>query len=223
MEVRAVGYLRVSTDEQVDSGAGLAAQRAAIEMEASKRDWTLRVVEEGASAKDLKRPVLTAVLQSLDSGGAQVLVVTKVDRLSRSVGDFAQLLDRARAKGWSLVCLDLGVDTTTPSGELMANVVVSAAQYERRLIGARTRDALAVRKAEGVRLGRPPVLSRGTVQRIVEERRGGATLTSIARGLDEQQVPTAQGGRWWPSTVAAVLRGQEARKCAGAAEAASCR
>jgi DNA invertase Pin-like site-specific DNA recombinase len=74
--------------------------------------------------------------------------------------------------------LDLG-DTSTATGELTTNMIASAAQYERRLIGQRTREGLAAKRAAGVRLGRPPVLGREVVERIVRERRGGATLRAL--------------------------------------------
>ena len=192
----------------MNSGAGLDAQRAALQAEADRRGWVLEfVTEDGLSAKDLNRPALTEALLRLDRGEADVLMVSKLDRLSRSVKDFGGLLERAARRKWSVLCLDLGVDTTTPVGEFTANVVVSASQYERRLIGQRTKDALAARKAAGVRLGRPRLLSNEVVQRIVSAKAAGGSLAAIARDLTAEGVPTAQGGkRWYPSTVSAVLR-----------------
>lgn len=67
-------------------------------------------------------------------------------------------MERARKSRWALVALDIGVDTTTPAGEMMANVLAVFAQFERRLIGQRTREALAVKRLQGVRLGRRPSL-----------------------------------------------------------------
>ena len=78
-----------------------------------------------------------------------MLVVAKLDRISRSVQDFAWLLASARKGGWALICLDVGVDTTTPAGEMVANVMAAFAQYERRLIGQRTADGMAVKRANG--------------------------------------------------------------------------
>jgi DNA invertase Pin-like site-specific DNA recombinase len=209
---RAIGYVRVSTDEQVVSGLGLAAQRAAIESEAGRRGWDLDVIaDEGRSAKDLNRAGLAAALDRLDRRQADVLVVAKLDRLSRSVGDFGALLDRAARRGWSVVCLDLGVDTTTPVGEFTANVVVSASQYERRIIGQRTREALAAARARGTRLGRPQVLTGDMVERIVRMRRDGASFRAIAAQLEADGVPTARGGATWhASTVKAVCESQAA-------------
>ena len=98
---------------------------------------------------------LSEALRTIEGGEADALVVAKLDRLSRSLIDFAGLIERSRRRGWAIVVLDLGVDTTTPVGELVANVMAAVAQWERRAIGQRTREALAVRRAQGVRLGRP--------------------------------------------------------------------
>lgn len=205
---RFVGYVRVSTAEQADSGAGLAAQRATIDAEAARRGWTLAETYEDAAASGRSlagRPALAEALAALDRGEAAGLVVAKLDRLSRSVGDAADLLDRAHRGGWALVACDLGVDTSTPAGEAMANVMATFAQLERRLIGQRTRDALAVRRAQGVQLGRPRTLPADVVARIVADRAAGLGWSAIGRALDAENVPTAQGGaRWYPATVRAV-------------------
>lgn len=204
-----IGYVRVSTSEQAQSGAGLDVQRAAIRAECERRGWTLLGLHEdaGASGRSMNgRPGLASAVERLERHEADALVVSKLDRLSRSMLDFAGLMERSRRKGWALVALDLGVDTSTPSGEAMANVLATFAQLERRLIGERTRDALAVKRQSGVRLGRPPVLDRRVVRRIVRLRRSGATLTSIADRLNRDGVSTAHGGQVWRhSSVRAVL------------------
>jgi DNA invertase Pin-like site-specific DNA recombinase len=208
---RVVGYIRVSTDEQADSGLGLEAQRSAIVNECLRRGWELAEVYEdaGASGKSLTgRPALQQALDAVRGHEAGALVVAKLDRLSRSLLDFAALMEDARRGEWSLVILDLGVDTTTPSGEMIANVMATFAQFERRLIGQRTKDALAVKKQQGVKLGRPRLVSQDVRVRIVEERDRGKTLRAIAEGLNEDGVPTAHGGaKWHASTVRAVLVG----------------
>jgi DNA invertase Pin-like site-specific DNA recombinase len=209
--LRVVGYVRVSTAEQGDSGAGLEAQRRAIEAEAARRGWNLaEIYEDIASGRSVtKRPGLERALTALEGGGrsADALVVAKLDRLSRSLMDFSILMERSQRKGWALVALDLGVDTTTPSGEMLANVLAVFAHFERRLIGQRTKDALAVKRAQGVRLGRPPVLDVPLRRRIARMRRSGATFAAIAESLNAEAVPTAHGGvRWYPSTVRKVLQ-----------------
>jgi DNA invertase Pin-like site-specific DNA recombinase len=206
--MRVLGYVRVSTDEQSMSGAGLEAQRQTILAECRRRGWELvEVVEDrGYSARDLKRPAIRAALEELERGKADGLVVAKLDRLSRSMLDFTAIMAKAQRQSWALVALDCAVDTTTPAGEAMANVLATFAQFERRLIGQRTREALAEKRSQGVRLGRPRQLSEEIVERIRSERESGQTLGAIADALNRNGVPTAQGGaRWWPSTVRAVL------------------
>jgi DNA invertase Pin-like site-specific DNA recombinase len=144
------------------------------------------------------------------SGEADTLVVAKLDRLSRSMLDFAQLMETARKESWALVALDVNVDTTTPSGEMVAGVTAVVAQYERRLIGQRTRDGLAAKRAEGVRLGRRSTLPVDVQERVVGARSEGMSLRAIADALNADSVPTGQGGsRWHASSVRAVLTSVE--------------
>jgi len=206
---RAVAYLRVSTEEQADSGAGLAAQRTAIEAEAARRGWTLVAVEvDTGSGKRLGgRPGLSSALEAVGQGRADVLVVAKLDRPSRSLVDFAGLLVRAQEETWNLVALDLGVDLSTPAGEFLASVMASAAQWERRIIGTRTREALEAKRASGVRLGRPSEIDPAVRLRIKAKRDAGQTLQSIADELNEAGVPTARGAPLWrTSSVSAALQ-----------------
>lgn len=205
-----IGYLRVSTDEQAASGLGLDAQRQAIANEAQARGWGVQwFVDEGCSAKDLNRPAIQAALAALENGGPKTLVVAKLDRLSRSLLDFATLLARAGNAGWEIVSLDLGVDTTTPMGRFVANLMANVAQLERELIGQRTREALDAKRRQGVTLGRPRVMDEDVRARIKAEHEQGESLAAIARRLTDEGVPTARGGlRWYPSTVRAVIMHQ---------------
>lgn len=214
--VRAIGYVRVSTGGQVESGAGLDAQREALKADAARRGWDLEIVaDEGLSAKDMRRPALQDALERLDRGEADVLMAAKLDRVSRSVTDFAKLLERASAKGWRLVLLDLGVDTSTPAGEFVANTIANSAQYERRLIGQRTREGLAAKRAAGVRLGRPSGLPTEVIERIVREHRAGASLRKIGAALEADGIATGRGGsKWHASAVKAVLESQDAAQVA---------
>lgn len=205
---RVIAYVRVSTDEQTRSGLGLKDQRKVIRAAADQRGWVLvDVIEDhGLSAKSLNRPGLTVAIDRVEAGEADAILVAKLDRLSRSLLDFAGLMERSRRKGWAIVALDLGVDTTTPSGEMLAHVLSSFTQFERRLISQRTRDALAVKREEGVQLGRPRTLPADVVARIVAEKQAGKGLTEIAQVLNADAVPTSHGGaKWYPSTVSKVL------------------
>src|SRR5262245_7538759 len=120
--------------------------------------------------------------------------------------DFSKLMAKTTREHWALVALDVAVDTSTPSGEAMANMLATFAQFERRLISQRTKEALAVRRAQGIRLGRPPTLPLSVVGRIQRQRARGDSLRKIAEDLNRDAVATAQGGaQWYAATVRHVL------------------
>jgi DNA invertase Pin-like site-specific DNA recombinase len=208
--VNVIGYLRVSTREQGESGAGLSAQRSAISAEAVRRGWTVVWIEDrGESGKSMKRAGIADALRLLKRKECAVLVVAKLDRLSRSVHDFAGLLKLSRRQKWGVVALDLGVDTTTPTGRLVANVMMSVAEWEREVIAARTRDALAERRAAGVRLGRERVVDSAVVARIMCDTAEGWQPGAIARRLDADGIATPAGGRrWYVSTVSRIIEAE---------------
>src|SRR4051794_13016624 len=192
----------------------MAAQRDRIAQEAARRGWDLVAIHEdgGASGRSLDgRPGLSSALSAVAAGGADAPGVAKLDRLSRALIDFAGLLESARGEGGGVIAPDLGVDTTTPAGELVANVMAAVAQWERRVIGERTRAALAMRRREGVRLGRPPSVSPKIRARVAAERAAGQTFRRIAAGLNDDAVPTAHGGeRWHGETIRRVVQQERA-------------
>jgi len=164
------------------------------------------VVDSGLSAKSLDRPGLQGALRRLDIGEADTLMALRLDRVSRSVADFAGLLARARKRGWRLVLLSPNLDTEDAAGKFTAHVLAAAAEYERDLISLRTKEGMAQRRSEGVHLGRPRQLPESIVARIVRERSDGRTLRQIAANLTADRVATARGGAVWsPSTIQGVL------------------
>lgn len=201
--MRAIGYCRVSTAEQGDSKAGLEAQEASIRGEVAHRGWTLiDVRQDVASGKSLRhRDELGRTLRDLRDHEADALVVAKLDRLSRSVLDFAGVMETATVEGWSLVVIDLAVDTTTTNGKLIAHIMIALAQWERELIGDRTRAALTAVRARGTKLGRPSGIDVETARLIRVLRRKGTSWQGIADALTAESVPTAQGGHWHGATV----------------------
>lgn len=211
----AVAYLRVSTTEQTESGAGLAAQREAITRYATARGLTITAWHEDAgvsgSLSPAERPGLAAALTDVHDGTAARLIVAKVDRLSRKFMDAVALMETAADEGWPLVIADIDADLTTSSGKMTARIMAVMAEQERDQIRTRTREALAAKKAAGVRLGRPSTLPRDVVARIVTERDAGTGWQRIANGLNNDQIPTARGGaKWHASTVRKVYAGQDA-------------
>lgn len=203
----ALAYVRVSTGEQAESGASLEAQKRTLTDEANRRGWDVQVMEDaGQSAKSLNRPALQESLDMLDKGKADHLLSIRLDRVSRSVSDFAGLMDRATRKGWGIVLLSPNVDTSDPAGRFTANVLASAAQYERELIALRTSEGMAQKKLEGVKMGKPRAIPADTVAFIRAERDGGKSLRKIADALNEANVPTpSKGKRWYASSVKVAL------------------
>ena len=185
----------------------MAAQRRAIEQHCEHHRLTLAHIfeDDGVSAKSVQnRPGLSEALAVLANGEAAALVVAKLDRLARSVHDFAGLVRIAEREGWGIVALDLGVDMTTPTGGLLANVTASVAEWERRIISQRTSEALAQRRAAGVRLGRPRSVDPAIADRIRSRRAKGATLQAIADELNARATTTPSGRPWSTALVRKV-------------------
>jgi site-specific DNA recombinase len=224
---KVVGYVRVSTEHQADGGVSLDAQRAKLTAYAIAMELDLVAIVEdaGVSAKSLARPGLGRVLAMLDAGEAEGVLVAKLDRLTRSVRDLGDLVERYFATRFSLLSVSDSIDTRTAAGRLVLNVLTSVAQWEREATGERTRDALAHMKSEGVKLGRPALgWTRGdatdangrrivesvtaeaaTVRRIEALHATGASLRAIAAVLTAEGHTTKRGGRWAAETVRKVL------------------
>ena len=199
-----VAYVRVSTAGQAQSGLGLEAQRRAIREYAEANglsivDWQEDAGRSGATMR--KRSGLLAALEIVRSGQAGGLIVAKVDRLGRSAGDVATLVERAQREGWRLVALDVGLDLGTPAGELVANALGMAARFEWRRISERQHEKFSEPRRQGRPRGRASV-STAVADRIIGLRDAGQTWQSIADALNSEHVPTARGGvSWRPSSV----------------------
>ena len=217
--MKVVGYTRVSLDERGQRGLGLAAQRSAIVVEVAARGWELADVLEdrGYSGRDCNRPALTAVMRMLQRREADALLVSKLDRLSRSILDFTSIMATARKQSWGIVALDLAVDTTTPAGEAMANVMATFAQYERRVIAARTSAALSELRSQGRVYSRLPFGWQRDGDRLIPHEQEQKTIArmrrlrargvheAIARSLNRSGVPAKRGGPWIKTSVRSVL------------------
>ncbi|RMB75642.1 recombinase family protein [Rhodococcus sp. SBT000017] len=219
-----VTYLRVSTDEQATSGAGLDAQRSAVSGEIERRGWTLveTFADEGVSGSKAvdARPGLVGAIEAIESGTAAILVVAKSDRLARNLRALLDVIDRVERAGGVVVAVDQTIDTSTAAGRFTTAIMGGVAELERSLISDRTKAALAVRKAQGVRLGRPLSVPLTVVDRITAERAGGATWQRIADGLNDDGTPTGQGGsRWFPNTVSRIHKRASVNRMDGTATA----
>lgn len=218
---KVVAYYRVSTEGQGRSGLGLDAQREAVASLCRGRGWTITAeFTEVESGKRDNRPELEAAKHRAKVTGA-VLVVAKLDRLSRNVAFLASLQD----SGTRFIAADM-----PEANELTVHIMAAVAQAERKAISRRTKEALAAAKARGTRLGNPngaaslqraakgngaavDAVKAGAAERasdlapiIADIRAGGAvSLPAIARELNGRGIVTSRGGAWHPSSVRNLL------------------
>jgi DNA invertase Pin-like site-specific DNA recombinase len=165
-----IGYARVSTEDQQ-----LDAQTSALEDAGAGR-----IYGEKISGTKKIRPELTRMIDQLRTG--DVVVVTKYDRLSRSLQDLLTIVEAIRAKGAGFRSLAEDIDTTTPAGRLVFHVFASIAQFERERIAERTKEGLATARKRGRVGGRPPALSkerRAEVRRMRDQE--SRSISELAR------------------------------------------
>lgn len=218
--LRVVLYARVSTGDQ---SLGLDLQLAKLAAYADVHDLQVidTVTDDGVSARTLDRPGWHKIEKLLATGRIDGVVIYKLDRLSRTVADFAKVLDRFAAEGLALMSVMDQLDTTSAGGRLVVNIMASVAEWERQVIAERTRDALAQTKARGTYLGQPPVgygvqdgqLVVRNPERVQLARKAkaandsGQSLHSIANDFNRQGIPTGSGkGQWYPASVSRLLR-----------------
>jgi DNA invertase Pin-like site-specific DNA recombinase len=196
-----IGYTRVSTDEQAANGHGLGAQRATITEHAERKGWEVEWIEDRGLSGTKINPGLQQALRLLRTKQADALVVSKMDRLARSVLNAADIATSAKEQGWDLVVLDLGMDLSTPAGKAMFNMLATFAEYERELISIRTKEGLARARAAGKQIGRPSLIPTEVRRRIVKDREAGASFATIALDLSVDGILTPTGRAVWDESV----------------------
>jgi DNA invertase Pin-like site-specific DNA recombinase len=152
-------------------------------------------------------------LEWIAAGEASGLIASRLDRLSRSVVDFGLLLEWFTEAGANLIALDLGIDTSTSGGRLVANVFASVAEWERDVIGDRTREGLAAARTAGKQISRPAVADDPKLRRRMTRMRDrGMTLQAIADKLNAEGIPTVRGGAEWRPSSVQTAAGYKRRK-----------
>lgn len=154
--MRVIGYVRVSTEEQVREGVSLEAQATKIRAWAAANNYGQVVIYEdaGISGSSMKKRVgLEQALRVADKGDA--FVAYSISRIARSVRDMLDIADRLETQGADLVSLSEKIDTTSAAGKMVFRLLAVFAEFERDVISERTRMALAHLKAKGVKLGSP--------------------------------------------------------------------
>ena len=220
--MKAIGYIRVSTDKQAEFGVSLEAQTEKIRAMAVVQGAELAdvIIDAGESAKSLNRPGMERLLSLVDAGAVDVVIIAKLDRLTRSVKDLAELLERFTKRGVALVSVAECLDTGTAAGRVVLNIMTAVSQWEREAIGERTRDAMSHKRAKGERVGTIPFgfrmadgarleedpAEQDVLARIQRLKAAGRTMRQIADELNRQGYTTRRGTAWRFQYVAAALK-----------------
>jgi DNA invertase Pin-like site-specific DNA recombinase len=202
--LRVLGY--VSVPEVNGDDVAAVAQADAIQRLCEQRGWELlrvmRDVENGRR-KGLERPGLLYALERIADGEASCLVVSHLERLTRSAADLGRIVEWFEQCHGRLVAIDLRLDTGSAEGRLTARTLIAIGEWEGRRIADRTKKGLAAARARRAITGPPTVDDRpGLKEHIVTLRNQGMTLQAIADRLNAEQIPTLRGGtKWRPSSV----------------------
>ncbi len=233
--MKAIGYTRCSTHEQADSGLGLDAQAERIRAYAALKGLDLDIITDPAESGG--KPLDTReggqrLLAALRQRKADAVVLLKLDRGFRNAIDCLSTVEKWEKAGVSLHIVDLGgnaIDTTSAAGRFMLVVLAGAAEMERNLTRERTRSAMAVKRANGQRIGAVPYghdladdgvtlvpneSEQAVIQEIKAMRSRGMKLVQIASELTNRGIPTKTGksSRWTHQAVARILN-RDARRC----------
>jgi DNA invertase Pin-like site-specific DNA recombinase len=220
---KAVGYIRVSTEQQAQDGVSIDNQRDKIQEYCDLYDLELVDVEadEGASGKNMDRDGLQNAVERLEEGEAETMVVVKLDRLTRSVSDLNVLLEKYFSERYDLVSVNEQVNTGTAAGRLVLNVLMSVSQWEREAISERTEQALQHKKANGERVGSIPYgytlaedgetleedpAEQEVIEAVKDYREGGLSYRAIADRLEEEGFTNREGNRFNPKTIGSILK-----------------
>ena len=227
--MKAIAYVRCSTQEQADSGLGLEAQAERIRAYCAMRKLDLASIVTDAGVSGGKplasRDGGQRLLSALKGREAESVVMLKLDRMFRNAGDCLNTVERWEKAGVALHVVDLGgnaIDTTSAAGRFMLVVLAGAAEMERNLTRERTRSALAVKKANGQRVGTVPYgfdladdgvtltenpAEQAVIADIRSMRAGGMTLEAIADALTQRGVATTTGkSRWSYQAVGRIVK-----------------
>lgn len=220
--MRAIGYLRVSTDRQADQGFSLEAQSARIQAMATVQSADLLevVVDGGESAKNMNRPGLRRVLAQVETGKVDAVIVAKLDRLTRSVKDLCELLELFERKSVALISVAESLDTGSAAGRLVITIMGAVSQWEREAIGERTRDVLRHKRSCGERVGNihygyrlsadgkhvePDAAEQAVLVTIRDLRARHRSLREIAAALNASGALTRRGTEWRHEYVKNVI------------------
>jgi len=222
--MKAIGYTRVSTEDQAREGVSLEAQRAKIKAYAELKDFDLiEVVEDaGISAKDLRRPGVQKVLEMAKSKKVDAVICLKLDRMFRSTEDALQTTRRFDKWGVSFHSIQETLDTQSAMGRFFFTLTAALAEMERGIVAERTRAALAHKRSKNEKTGGDVPFGydltdegllveneaeQKAIRLIFDLKGKGYSLRAISRELEKEGHRSKRGGRrWHPQTIKQILR-----------------
>lgn len=219
-----VGYVRVSTKDQADSGLSLASQEAKIRAMATVKGVELVdvVIDRAESAKSLDRPGIQNVLAMIRERKVAGVIIAKLDRITRSVKDLGTIVELLQSHDASIISTYETLDTSTANGRMILNITATIAQWEREIICERTRDALRQKIADGGHAGNIAYGFRSeggravrdeeeqkviTIARVMRDR--GDSLSQIVGWLNANGHRTRRGTEWRVQYVDRILKGAQ--------------
>ena len=184
----AFAYVRASTQEEVRQGSN-ERQKEAIRQYAESRGYELEFFEDKAkSGKNTQRPEFERLLKSLDMR-PRVVIVSKIDRFARSLSDLLRILEFLDQDGIGFISVnDPGIDTTTPNGRLLLQILGAFAEFERNMINSRTKAGREQAMNRGVKFGRPALKTRNgnfiDMRKVLELKGKGLSARAIAKSME---------------------------------------
>lgn len=223
--IRAAGYIRVSTDKQAEHGCSLAAQETQIRKwaELHGHELTECFVDGGFSAKNTDRPAFKKMFEQVEAGRLDLIVVSKLDRLTRSIRDFFNLIEEyVSSNKLNIVSISEGINTLNPVSRMIVPILVSVGQIERQQTSDRVKAAIGYIREQGGHYGKVPfgftTVAEGKLKKLLPHPTEhkwlqqmfswyaeGKQHTEIARLLNEQGVKPRQSAEWSLDSVRELL------------------
>lgn len=233
----AIGYIRVSTEDQAKEGISLAAQKKKIELYCELKNFTLLeiIADEGISAKDLKRPGVKKLIEKVENREIDVIIVYKLDRIFRSTVDALETSQNFKKKDVALHSIQENLDTDSAIGRFFFTLLSALGQMERELIGERTKMALTHLKENNkvygtIPYGKKRVEYAWTKGKNGERKKVGGRLTDdvielhnickigdlfatygmysiVADKMNDRGSKTRSGGKWYPQQIKNIIKG----------------
>ncbi len=214
---KSVSYCRVSTSDQAEKGVSLDAQKEKIKQYASLYNYDIieEICDAGFSGKDINRDGIQKILLLMRENSISAVIVSKLDRLTRSVKDLIEIVDLANKNNIAIVSVSEHIDTSSAAGRMMLNLLTVISQWERETISERTKTSLQYKKQNGrvyngVALYGfksdngflvPDNNEQSAIEYIMREYKSGKKVASICRGLRGRGIKTRNGNEVWSSPV----------------------